>query len=158
MPIRSQKKRIIAALGPTLALVGSALYFAGAIFFPLALYWYLKDKKPDRYVSARLYALRSSDLALSVPIYVLFISLGWMAIEQILKDLGIATTIAGRSGLFYLVVVVGIIYVFVLVVALIKAMAGNDFRFPFSLKIIERFQNIVMRSNNSPQPTQKPRG
>ena len=154
MPIRSQKKRIIAALGPTLALVGSALYFAGAIFFPIMLYWYLKYKKPNRYAYASVYALRSSDLALSVPIYVLIMSFCWMAVERV-GDIDIQ--FAGKDGLFYLVVLVGIIYLLVLVVALVKAVAGNDYGFPFSLKIMERIQNVVMRSNNSPQPTQKPR-
>ncbi len=140
--IHNMKQRQYMALAPLLSLAGIFINPMASTLAPLVLYFIFRDKRPD----VGTIALRTADLAFSIQLWLVLISLAFML--AISMDLVVTGDVRQMMGLATIIILA--IFVVSLATAIYQAFKGNVYRYLFSFRIAERVLNLVdKRKNNS---------
>ncbi len=133
--IHNMKQRQYMALAPLLSLAGIFIDPMASTLAPLVLYFIFRNKRPD----VGKIALRTADLAFSIQLWLVLISLAFMlAISMNLVETGDVRQMMGMATIIILA-----LFVISLATAIYQAFKGNVYRYLFSFRIAERVLNLV---------------
>ena len=133
--IHNMKQRQYMALAPLLSLAGIFIDPLASTLAPLVLYFIFRNKRPD----VGKIALRTADLAFSIQLWLMLISLALMlAISINFVEPGDVRQMMGMATIIILA-----LFVISLATAIYQAFKGHVYRYLFSFRIAERVLNLV---------------
>lgn len=139
--IDNKKQRQYMALAPLTSLAGIFIDPMASTLAPLVLYFIFRNKRPD----VGVIALRTADLAFSIQLWLVLISLAFML--AISLNIVLVTDVQQMMGLATIIILA--IFVVSLATATYQATRGNVYRYPFSFRIAERVLNLVDKRRNN---------
>lgn len=138
MSSKPQKVQYI-ALAPVTALAGIFINPLASTLAPLILFFIFRSKRPE---VAKM-ALRTADLAFSVQLWIVLISLAFML--GISLNLVSTNEVQQMMGMATMIILV--LFVISLGIAIYQAFKGNVYRYLFSFRIAERVLKLVDNKN-----------
>lgn len=133
--IDDMRQRQYLALAPFLSLAGIFIDPLASTIAPLVLYFIFRNKRPE----VGTIALRTADLAFSIQLWIVLISLALMLAisinllspEEVKPMMGMAT------------IIILAIFVISLSIAVVYAFKGKVYKYLFSFRIAERVLGLV---------------
>lgn len=131
------KQRQYMSLAPLLALAGIFIDPIASTVAPLVLYFIFRNSRPN----VGLIALRTADLAFSVQLWIVLVSLGLML------AISMNLLVPSEAQQMMAVATIAILAIFVisLAVATYQAFRGNVYKYLFSFRIAERVLGLVKK-------------
>lgn len=130
-------KRKYVALAPLVSLAGIFIHPVASTISPLALFFIFRKSKPD----VGVVALKTADLAFSVQLWIMLISLALM----LGVSTGLVTPNETRQMMEMAISLILLIFVVSLLFAVYQVLRGKDFSYFFSFKIAERVLGFVKK-------------
>ncbi|MGD8925203.1 MAG: DUF4870 domain-containing protein [Thioalkalispiraceae bacterium] len=136
-----QQEKHYAALAPILALAGIFAHPVASTVLPLILFFIFYWRRMEL---AQLVAIRAADLAFTVQLFMVVISLlfaGYFSLYPTSEQ-------SAHRLVTYTTVIVLIFMIVSLLVATVQAFRGKAFKYVLSLRIAERVFNAVSKKQN----------